>query len=230
MSFYLTDVTVELRARGATGAPLASRTFTRTEKQRLMQSIASPYYADSHYCRSMSLATCSSFYSLFSNPLTTASSSTYNVNGGYKSCEASTVMNQDRFVFTPSDWGMDRYVGSTLDLDMRFVITAMMTPCGSVGRRLLVGGVRESSVPQVAYIDVTKKLSVDVCQKKNVKTCAKIKSCTWESNPTQSLNGGATCVAKSTVSHWACQNILSATTCPSNKACKLTKNKKCILK
>jgi hypothetical protein len=57
----------------------------------------------------MSSATCSSFYSLFSNPLTTASSSTYNINGGYKSCEASTVMNQDRFVFTPSDWGMDTY-------------------------------------------------------------------------------------------------------------------------
>jgi hypothetical protein len=217
LSFYITDVTVQLRAGGKS---LASRTFTRAEKQRLMRSLTSPYYADSHYCRS---ETCSSFYSLYSNPLTTASSSTYNVNGGYKSC--TTVMNQDRFVFTPSDWGMDRYIGNIQrNLDMRFIITAIMTPCGSVGRRLTVG---KSSTPQVTYIDITKKLNVDVCQNKNPKTCANVKSCTWAANPTQSR---ATCVAKSTVSHWACENILSTTTCSSNKACKIAKNKKCIMK
>jgi hypothetical protein len=35
LSFYITDVTVQLRVQGASGTPLASRTFTRTEKQRL---------------------------------------------------------------------------------------------------------------------------------------------------------------------------------------------------
>jgi surface protein len=220
LSFYITDVTVELRQASST---LVSHTFTRSEKQKLM-SLTSPYSADAHYCRTMSSSDkCSSFYSLFSTPFTAASNSTYNVNGGYKSCQDMTVMNEDRFIFTPSDWGMDRYIG--LNLDMRFIFTAMMTRCsgsagGGGGRRML-----DVVVPSVAYINVTKNLSRDICQKTKSNNCAKIKSCKWATNPTQ-FNSRATCVAKSTISHWACENILSAGSCLTNKACTLNKNKK----
>jgi hypothetical protein len=104
LSFYITDVTVQLRAQGSTTA-LASRTFTRSEKQRLMQSLSSPYYADAHFCRTVSSAgACTSFYSAYSNPLTQALPSSYSVQGTHKSCEAavsSSSMNQDRFIFTP---------------------------------------------------------------------------------------------------------------------------------
>ena len=218
LSFYITDVTVEIRQRDS-AAVLVSRTFTRSEKQRLMSSISSPYYADAHYCRTMSQSQCSSFYSLFSNPLTNASSSSYNVNGGYKNCQAITDMNQDHFIFTPSDWGMDRYIGSNLDLDMRFIITLMMTTCSSGSGRRLLG------VPSVVHVNVTKNISKDVCQKTKSNTCSKVKRCTWANNPTQ-FNSKSTCVAKSTISHWACENILSATSCPTNRACKFDKKKK----
>jgi hypothetical protein len=115
LSFYITDVTVQLRAQGGT-APLASRTFTRSEKQRLMQSLSSPYYADAHYCRTApSAGVCSSFYSDFTNPLTRASAlaSTFNVQGTHKSCQAAATKNQDRFIFTP------RYVCRAVSLALR---------------------------------------------------------------------------------------------------------------
>ncbi len=115
LSFYITDVTVQLRAQGGT-TPLASRTFTRSEKQRLMQSLSSPYYVDAHYCRTApSAGVCSSFYSAFTNPLTTASAlaSTFNVQGTHKSCQAAATMNQDRFMFTP------RYVCRAVSLALR---------------------------------------------------------------------------------------------------------------
>ena len=41
LSSYITDVSMQLRAQGSTTA-LASRAFTRSEKQRLMQSLISP--------------------------------------------------------------------------------------------------------------------------------------------------------------------------------------------
>jgi hypothetical protein len=66
-------------------------------------------------------------------------------------------MNQDRFVFTPSDWGMDRYTASNLNLEMRVILTAMMTLCGSSARRLA-----GESLPEVTYMDATKKLNKDV--------------------------------------------------------------------
>jgi hypothetical protein len=106
LSIYISDVTVLLRLPSST-TPLASRTFTRVEKQRLMQSLSSPYYADAHYCRNApSAGACTSFYSAYSNSLTAseAMASTYNVQGTHKSCQAAmslTTMNQDRFIFTP---------------------------------------------------------------------------------------------------------------------------------
>jgi hypothetical protein len=63
-------VTVQMRVPGAT-TPLAARTLTREEKQRLMVSLSSPYYADAHWCRTVASATgaCSSFYAINKNPL-----------------------------------------------------------------------------------------------------------------------------------------------------------------
>ena len=49
-------------------------------------------------------------------------------------------MNEDRFTFTPADWGFDRYAPADVaTLELRRVINALLTNCASAGRRLVAG-------------------------------------------------------------------------------------------
>jgi hypothetical protein len=119
---------------------------------------------------------------------------------------------------------MDRSAPSgTTNLELHFVVKAVMTWCGSSGRRLATG------VPQVVQVEKTHPLSTDACQQSSSRACAKAK-CVWIPNPAQGAEVPvATCVAKSTVARWACPNILASTACASNPAC-VVKNKKCVFK
>ena len=126
---------------------------------------------------------------------------------------------------------MDRFAPSgTSNLELRFVVKAMMTSCASSGRRLA-----DPDVPHVVKVVKTQALSKDACQQKSAQACAKVKSCIWTSNPTQvpadPTQGPAfpTCVAKSSVARWACPNILARAACALNAAC-VFKNKKCVFK
>jgi hypothetical protein len=238
LSFYILDVTVQMRVPGAT-TPLAARTFTREEKQRLMMSLSSPYYADAHWCRTVASATgaCSSFYAINKNPLATALPAVYSAatTSGYKSCAPlAGSMNEDRFTFTPADWGFDRFApANATALELRYVINALLTNC--VGRRLLADDSDARSladaVPQTIQIEGTQKLTADTCAKgKAPKTCAKTKGCLWTTNPTQALFAPAPrCYPKTTIGRWACENILTGTACALNPACKLV-GKKCSLR
>jgi hypothetical protein len=121
---------------------------------------------------------------------------------------------------------MDRFAPSdTSNLELRFVVKAMMTSCASSGRRLAA-----PDVPQVVEVVTTKPLSKDACQQKSPQACANVKSCIWTSDPTQ-VPAFPTCVAKSSVARWACPNILTSAACASNRACAYDKKtKKCVLK
>jgi hypothetical protein len=109
VSIYITEVTVELIAPASTtglaAVTLAFHTFTREEKLSLMREEISPYYADAHFCRTPSGATCSSFYGIDGNEndLTKAAADIYRASatGGYKSCQGLSALNEDRFIFTP---------------------------------------------------------------------------------------------------------------------------------
>jgi hypothetical protein len=109
VSIYITEVTVELIApastNGLAAVTLASHTFTREEKLSLMREEISPYYADAHFCRTPSGATCTSFYGIDGNDndLTKAAASVYRASatGGHKSCQGLSALNEDRFIFTP---------------------------------------------------------------------------------------------------------------------------------
>ena len=209
MSFYINDATIQLRVPGSSSV-VASRTFTRADKQWLMHSLGSPYYTDAHYCRT---AECAPFYSpINSNALTIASKNTYNASGlGYKSC--SVVKNQDTFVFTPSDWGMDRYPQT--NLEMRFLYSAVMiTSCGSSSRRELT-----SSAVDVVYVEVISPIRKDVCQVTKSNACKK--ECIWVQSK---------CQPKSTVARWACNKLLTPDTCALNRVCRYSKKaKKCLM-
>jgi hypothetical protein len=121
---------------------------------------------------------------------------------------------------------MDRFAPSgTSNLELRFVVKAMMTSCASSGRRLA-----DPDVPQGVEVVTTQPLAKDACQQTSPKACAKVKSCIWTSDPTQ-LPADPTCVAKSSVARWACPNILTSAACASNRACVyVKKTKKCVLK
>ncbi len=119
---------------------------------------------------------------------------------------------------------MDRFARSgTSNLELHFKVKAVMTSCASSGRRLA-----DPDVSQVVEVVTTQPLSKDACQQKSAKACAKKRSCTWTTNPTQ-VPANPTCVAKSSVSRWACPNILDSAACRMNTAC-VFKNKKCELK
>jgi hypothetical protein len=128
---------------------------------------------------------------------------------------------------------MDRFAPSgTSNLELRFVVKAVMTSCASSRRRLA-----DPDVPQVVKVVATQPLSKDACQQKSAPACAKVKSCIWTSDPTQvpadPTQGPAfpTCVARSSVARWACPNILTSAACASNRACVyVKKTKKCAFK
>jgi hypothetical protein len=244
LSFYILDVTVQMRLPGST-TPLAARTFTREEKQRLMMSLSSPFYADAHWCRTIASASgaCSSFYAIYKNPLATALPALFGAatTAGYKSCEPlAGSMNEDRFTFTPADWGFDRYApANATTLELRYVINAILTNCASAGRRMLAAGddhdavARDlaDAVPQTIQFEGTQKIAADKCAKgKAPKSCAMAKTCLWTTNPTQAtIAPDARCYPKTTVGRWACENILAGPACALNPACKLA-GKKCMLK
>ena len=121
---------------------------------------------------------------------------------------------------------MERYAPSgASNLELRFVVKAVMTSCGS-SRRMLATG-----MPQVVQVEKTQPLSKDACQQSSGRTCAKARACMWTPNPAQGAAEGAeaTCVARSAVARWACPNILSSAACTSNRACAV-KSKKCVFK
>jgi hypothetical protein len=122
---------------------------------------------------------------------------------------------------------MDRFAPpSGINLELHFKVKAVMTSCASSassGRRLAGPDVR-----QVVEVVTTQPLSMNACQQKSAKACAKKKSCIWTTNPTQ-VPAKPTCVAKSSVKNWACQNILDSAACRMNTACGF-RNKKCALK
>jgi hypothetical protein len=232
LSFSILDVTVQMRLPGST-TPLFARTFTREEKQRLMMSLSSPYYADAHWCRTVASAseTCSSFYALYNNPLTSALPAVFGAatTSGYKSCEPlAGFMNEDRFTFTPADWGFDRYAPANASpLELRYVINAVLTNCASAGRRMLKGA---SAVPQTFQFEGTHPIAADKCATGTASQTCATKTCLWTANPTQALIApDARCYPKTTVGHWACENILAGPACALNPACTLA-GKKCMLK
>lgn len=239
-SFFLANLTVQLRI-AASSTLLASRVFTREDKLRYMQSSSSPYFADAHYCRAVipgESSTCTSFYSIHSNQLTSAPAlaATYG-QGTHKSCEparSATTVDEDRFIFTPSNWGIDRYAPSgatpssgASGLELRFIVTAVMTSCDTG-----MSALDSPGVVQVVHFEMTKPVSTDACQQRSAKACAKAAkagACVWAPNPALGpAERHATCVAKSTIARWSCTNIL-ATACAANPACKLRKGK-CIFR
>jgi hypothetical protein len=229
LSLYISDVTVQLRVRGS-NQTLAARTFTREEKQRLMQSASSPYFADAHYCRTATSGTCLSFYGANTSPFCNAAPAIYHdaTTGGFKGCEPLVgAMNEDRFIFTPSDWGFDGIVSSgAAALELRIQMTAILTPCNTVssGRRLA------AALPQSLKVEATKALVTGKCPaSSSAKTCAKDKACAWVSSPLGAARTGAKCYPRSTVAHWACGNILPTSLCTLNPACKV-QGTKCAVK
>ena len=232
LSFSILDVTVQLRLSGS-NTTLASRTFTRAEKQRLMMSLSSPYYADAHWCRTAASASgiCSSFYALYNNPLTSALPAVFGAatTSGYKSCEPlSGFMNEDRFTFTPADWGFDRHApDNAFQLELRYIINAVFTDCTSAGRRMLNG---IGDIHKTFQFEGTHAIAAETCARgKASKTCD-AKTCLWTANPTLALTTpDALCYPKTTVGRWACENILNGRACALNSACTLA-GKKCRLK
>ncbi len=91
----------------------------------------------------------------------------HDVEAGYKGCAPlAGFMNEDRFTFTPADWGFDRYAPANVtSLELRYVINAVLTDCASAGRRMLAASHDNDAaarhladaVPQIIQFEGTQK-------------------------------------------------------------------------